>query len=146
MSILCIILGSCFSLGYTGSILVGLLFHGAVLMDSHPTDKSEDTLESGHQVRTWFSDSRCFAFLCGNYVTTHGNLQEWEKQWQRGKVIDALACYCLGKNAMSTQGRMTFFFGLIWKLYSVKSSCIISERFNLVKPRLFTIGFFGYKP
>lgn len=36
-----------FSLGYTGSILVGLLFCGAVLMGSHPTDKSEDTLESG---------------------------------------------------------------------------------------------------
>lgn len=35
------------SLGYIGSILIGLLFHGAVLMDSHPTDKSEDTLESG---------------------------------------------------------------------------------------------------
>ena len=52
------------SLGYTGSILIGLLFYGDVLMDSHPTDKSEDTLESGHQVRTWFSDSGGVLHFC----------------------------------------------------------------------------------
>lgn len=60
-----------FSLGYTGSILIDLLFHGAVLMGSHPTDKSEDTLESGSPGKDLVSRLwRCFAFVrktpCGN--------------------------------------------------------------------------------
>src|SRR5579872_5326720 len=84
-----------FSLGYTGSILIGLLFHGAVLMDSHPTDKSEDTLESGHQVRTWFSDKSGVSYFCSEaHVATHGTLQKWRNNGKEGKVVDALACYC----------------------------------------------------
>lgn len=63
-----------------------------------------------------------------------------EKQWQGGKVIDALACYCWEKVAMSIQGRMTVFN----YFYMAKLGMQNSERFNLVKPGLFTIGFFGH--
>jgi len=64
-----------------------------------------------------------------------------EKQWQRGKVIDALACYCWEKVAMSIQGRMTIFN---YYLCIIKLGTKNSERFNLVKRGLFTIGFFGH--
>ena len=78
--------------------MIDLLFHGAVLLDSHPTDKSEDTLESGHQVRTWSSDSGGVLHFCeGNPLWKHRESSEMKTRWQRGKVIGALACYCLGK-------------------------------------------------
>jgi len=63
-----------------------------------------------------------------------------EKQWQGGKVIDALACYCREKVAMSTQGRMTVFNYICMAKLGMQNS----ERFNLVKRGLFTIGFFGH--
>ncbi|MDE1831694.1 MAG: hypothetical protein KGI02_04900 [Thaumarchaeota archaeon] len=49
--------------------MIQFLFHDDALYDSHPTDKSVDSLETGHQVRTWFSGHAVFAFLhgtCGN--------------------------------------------------------------------------------
>jgi len=46
-----------------------------------------------------------------------------------------------GKNAMSIQGRMTVFN---YYLYITKLGTKNSERFNLVKRGLFTIGFFGH--
>ncbi|HJW20768.1 MAG TPA: hypothetical protein VJ571_09485 [Candidatus Nitrosotalea sp.] len=55
-------------------------------------DKSVDSLATDNQVRTWSSAHAVLTFLHGTCDNTW--ILKSGEQWQRGKVIDALACYC----------------------------------------------------
>ena len=109
--------------------------------NSHPTDKSEDTLESGSSGKDLvFWLWRCFTFVRKRPLEHMGIFRNGETM-ARGKVIDALACYYLGKcHVHSRPDDNSYSLNAVCKLFHVNS-----ERFNLVKLGLFIIGFFGYK-